>query len=226
MTSCQSVRAAAGARCSCRWSLHPYRSMRRPISIKSRRLSSAGCRAEGPLRGLQSVAQRCLLHHWRLRLRTFERGLRSKRSRSPWANSQFIGRACRQVGAVETTTVTPSSARQPAGRAHANGPNCSACFLSHYLIRDRYGRPGKSNQTTFIGVEGHGACQKLVATSWRPFSMHVNMHCRAVGSRQFPSWAGVQPLARGGPMPHADSRKPFASVTAETVSRSKAAAGS
>ena len=47
-------------------------------------------------------------------------------------------------------------------------------FLSHYLIRDRYGRPGKGNDKG--GVEG------LVGYARRNFMvpplMHVNMHCR------------------------------------------------
>ena len=64
-------------------------------------------------------------------------------------------------------------------------------FLSHYLIRDRYGRPGKGNDKG--GVEG------LVGYARRNFMvpplMHVNMHCRAVGAA-VPVVGRVQPLSR------------------------------
>ena len=64
-------------------------------------------------------------------------------------------------------------------------------FLSYYLIRDRYGRPGKGNDKG--GVEG------LVGYARRNFMvpplMHVNMHCRAVGAA-VPVVGRVQPLSR------------------------------
>ena len=61
----------------------------------------------------------------------------------------------------------------------------------YYLIRDRYGRPGKGNDKG--GVEG------LVGYARRNFMvpplMHVNMHCRAVGAA-VPVVGRVQPLSR------------------------------
>ena len=49
-------------------------------------------------------------------------------------------------------------------------------MLSHYVIGDRYGRPGKGNDKGKVeGLVGYGRRNFMV-----PPLMHVNMHCRAV----------------------------------------------
>ena len=51
-----------------------------------------------------------------------------------------------------------------------------SAMLSHYVIGDRYGRPGKGNDKGKVeGLVGYGRRNFMV-----PPLMHVNMHCRAV----------------------------------------------
>lgn len=51
-----------------------------------------------------------------------------------------------------------------------------SAMLSHYVIQDRYGRPGKGNDKGKVeGLAGYSRRTFMV-----PPLMHVNMHCRAV----------------------------------------------
>jgi transposase len=70
----------------------------------------------------------------------------------------------------------------PAGR-HAQRATLFSGFLSHYLFRDRYGRPGKGNDKgNAEGLVGYARRNFMVPiprfATWDAFNAHLEEQCR------------------------------------------------
>ena len=82
----------------------------------------------------------------------------------------------RQFRVPFCTTMTAALWPRLCRMVRASARSGSAPMLSHYVIGDRYGRPGKGNDKGKVeGLVGYGRRNFMV-----PPLMHVNMHCRAV----------------------------------------------